>query len=95
MLDRRGEGDIWIRCHSDHSVFVDSYYLDREAGRAPGGAVHKIYPNAYIKVSNQPITCRVVPADAATVASFCFHIRPGMPRTCTENMSAVKRYHTA
>ena len=24
-----GEGDVWIRCHSDHSVFVQSYYLDR------------------------------------------------------------------
>jgi hypothetical protein len=35
---------------SDHSVFVQSYYLDREAGRAPGDAVHKIYPQAYTKV---------------------------------------------
>ena len=41
---------MWIRCVSDHSVFVQSYYLDREAGRAPGDAVHKIYPSAYIKV---------------------------------------------
>ena len=49
-LDYRGEGDVWIRCVSDHSVFVQSYYLDREAGRAPGDAVHKIYPSAYIKV---------------------------------------------
>ena len=50
QLDLRGEGDVWIRCQSDHSVFVQSYYLDREAGRAPGDAVHKIYPSAYIKV---------------------------------------------
>ncbi|CAH1789646.1 unnamed protein product [Owenia fusiformis] len=50
QLDCRGEGDVWIRCLSDHSVFVQSYYLDREAGRAPGDAVHKIYPSAYIKV---------------------------------------------
>ncbi|CAG5117088.1 unnamed protein product, partial [Candidula unifasciata] len=49
QLDYRGEGDVWIRCVSDHSVFVQSYYLDREAGRAPGDAVHKIYPTAYIK----------------------------------------------
>lgn len=42
--------DVWIRCLSEHSVFVQSYYLDREAGRAPGDAVHKIYPSAYIKV---------------------------------------------
>ena len=45
-----GEGDVWIRCQSDHSVFVQSYYLDREAGRAPGDAVHKIYPLAHTKV---------------------------------------------
>lgn len=50
QLDYRGEGDVWIRCVSDHSVFVQSFYLDREAGRAPGDAVHKIYPTAYIKV---------------------------------------------
>ena len=50
QLDLHGEGDVWLRCLSDHSVFVQSYYLDREAGRAPGDAVHKIYPAAYIKV---------------------------------------------
>lgn len=50
QLDLRGEGDVWLRCLSDHSVFVQSYYLDREAGRSPGDAVHKIYPQAYIKV---------------------------------------------
>ena len=51
QLDLVGEGDVWIRCLSDHSVFVQSYYLDREAGRAPGDAVHKIYPLAYTKVA--------------------------------------------
>lgn len=51
QLDLRGEGDVWLRCLSDHSVFVQSYYLDREAGRSPGDAVHKIYPAACIKVS--------------------------------------------
>jgi MAD (mothers against decapentaplegic) family protein 4 len=49
-LELKGEGDVWLRCMSDHSVFVQSYYLDREAGRAPGDAVHKVYPSAYIKV---------------------------------------------
>lgn len=49
-LERRGEGDVWLRCRGHHAVFVQSYYLDREAGRAPGDAVHKIYPGAYIKV---------------------------------------------
>uniref|UniRef100_A0A3B4WDB9 Mothers against decapentaplegic homolog n=1 Tax=Seriola lalandi dorsalis TaxID=1841481 RepID=A0A3B4WDB9_SERLL len=51
QLECRGEGDVWMRCLSDHSVFVQSFYLDREAGRAPGDGVHKIYPGAYIKVS--------------------------------------------
>ena len=51
-LDLVGEGDVWIRCLSDHSVFVQSFYLDREAGRAPGDAVHKIYPLAHTKVRN-------------------------------------------
>uniref|UniRef100_A0A3Q3K0F2 MH2 domain-containing protein n=1 Tax=Monopterus albus TaxID=43700 RepID=A0A3Q3K0F2_MONAL len=50
LLECRGEGDVWMRCLSDHSVFVQSLYLDREAGRAPGDGVHKIYPGAYIKV---------------------------------------------
>ncbi|NXV37115.1 SMAD4 protein, partial [Rissa tridactyla] len=50
QLECRGEGDVWLRCRSHHAVFLQSYYLDREAGRAPGDAVHKIYPGAYIKV---------------------------------------------
>uniref|UniRef100_A0A6Q2XNY9 Mothers against decapentaplegic homolog n=1 Tax=Esox lucius TaxID=8010 RepID=A0A6Q2XNY9_ESOLU len=50
QLECKGEGDVWVRCLSDHAVFVQSYYLDREAGRAPGDAVHKIYPSAYIKL---------------------------------------------
>ncbi|KAF9408911.1 hypothetical protein HW555_011554 [Spodoptera exigua] len=51
QLDLRGEGDVWLRCLSDHSVFVQSYYLDREAGRAPGDAVHKIYPSACLSAA--------------------------------------------
>uniref|UniRef100_A0A8C8JD84 Mothers against decapentaplegic homolog n=1 Tax=Oncorhynchus tshawytscha TaxID=74940 RepID=A0A8C8JD84_ONCTS len=47
QLECKGEGDVWVRCHSDHAVFVQSYYLDREAGRAPGDAVHKIYPSVF------------------------------------------------
>ena len=31
-------------------TILQSYYLDREAGRAPGDAVHKIYPLAHTKV---------------------------------------------
>uniref|UniRef100_A0A1A9Z6I9 MH2 domain-containing protein n=1 Tax=Glossina pallidipes TaxID=7398 RepID=A0A1A9Z6I9_GLOPL len=34
----------------DNSVFVQSYYFDREAGSTPGDVVHKIYPAARIKV---------------------------------------------
>ena len=42
---------MWVRCLSEYAVFVRSYYLDREAGRAPGDAVHKIHPEANMKVS--------------------------------------------
>ncbi|GLH10478.1 Protein mothers against dpp [Gryllus bimaculatus] len=65
-LDLRGEGDVWLRCLSDHSVFVQSYYLDREAGRAPGDAVHKIYPSAYIKVFDLRQCHRQMQQQAAT-----------------------------
>ncbi|KAM6330924.1 LOW QUALITY PROTEIN: mothers against decapentaplegic homolog 4-like [Alca torda] len=47
-LECRGDGDVWLRCRSHHAVFLQSYYLDREAGRAPGDAVHKIYPRRVI-----------------------------------------------
>ncbi|XP_055352504.1 LOW QUALITY PROTEIN: mothers against decapentaplegic homolog 4-like [Paramacrobiotus metropolitanus] len=40
------DGSVWLSCLGDYSVFVQSYYLDREAGRAPGDAVHKIHPHA-------------------------------------------------
>mgnify|MGYP002649118347 CR=1 FL=1 len=49
-LALRGEGDVYLHCLSDHAVFLQSYYLDREAGRAPGDAIHKIYPQTNIKV---------------------------------------------
>ncbi|XP_030746191.1 mothers against decapentaplegic homolog 4 isoform X2 [Sitophilus oryzae] len=73
QLDLRGEGDVWLRCLSDHSVFVQSYYLDREAGRQPGDAVHKIYPAAYIKVfdlrqCHHQMTTQAQTAQAAAAA---------------------------
>ncbi|CAG7687292.1 unnamed protein product, partial [Allacma fusca] len=66
QLELRGEGDVWLRCLSDHSVFVQSYYLDREAGRAPGDAVHKVYPSAYIKVFDLRQCHRQMQQQAAT-----------------------------
>ncbi len=65
-MELKGEGDVWLRCMSDHSVFVQSYYLDREAGRAPGDAVHKVYPNAYIKVFDLRQCHRQMQQQAAT-----------------------------
>lgn len=50
ILEEKDNGDVWIRCMSEHSVFVQSYFLDHQAGRSPGDAVHKIYPKAFIKV---------------------------------------------
>ncbi|XP_043235981.1 mothers against decapentaplegic homolog 4-like isoform X2 [Amphibalanus amphitrite] len=84
QLDVQGEGDVWLRCLSDHAVFVQSYYLDREAGRAPGDAVHKIYPAAYIKVFDlhqchrqmQQQASQATAAAAAQAAAVAGHI-PG------------------
>ena len=51
-----------ISINIDHILSVclhfslQSYYLDREAGRAPGDAVHKIYPLAHTKVTR--INCK-------------------------------------
>lgn len=58
-----------MKCLSDHSVFVQSYYLDREAGRAPGDAVHKIYPSAYIKVFDLRQCYRQMHQQAATASA--------------------------
>ncbi|XP_074595316.1 smad/Smad4 homolog Medea [Brevipalpus obovatus] len=88
QLDLRGEGDVYLRCLSDHSVFVQSYYLDREAGRAPGDAVHKIYPQACIKVHDlrqcymlmQQQAASAQSAAAAQVAAVAGHM-PG-PASC-------------
>nr|XP_021397805.1 mothers against decapentaplegic homolog 4 [Lonchura striata domestica] len=66
QLERRGEGDVWMRCRSDHAVFVQSFYLDREAGRAPGDAVHKVYPGAHIKVFDLRQCHRQMQQQAAT-----------------------------
>uniref|UniRef100_A0AAY4BKN7 Mothers against decapentaplegic homolog n=1 Tax=Denticeps clupeoides TaxID=299321 RepID=A0AAY4BKN7_9TELE len=66
QLECKGEGDVWVRCLSDHAVFVQSYYLDREAGRAPGDAVHKIYPSAYIKLFDLRQCHRQMQQQAAT-----------------------------
>ncbi|XP_063616442.1 mothers against decapentaplegic homolog 4 [Cydia splendana] len=87
QLDLRGEGDVWLRCLSEHSVFVQSYYLDREAGRAPGDAVHKIYPSACIKVFDLRQCHRQMQSQAATAqaaaaaqaAAVAGHIQPAHP----------------
>ena len=42
--------EVWIWCMSEHSVFVQSYFLDSQAGRNPGDAVNKIYPKSFINV---------------------------------------------
>lgn len=83
QLDLRGEGDVWLRCSSDHSVFVQSYYLDREAGRTPGDAVHKIYPSACIKVfdlrqCHRQMQSLASNAQAAAAAQVCFDLFSGI-----------------
>ncbi|KAH8407961.1 hypothetical protein KR222_005408, partial [Zaprionus bogoriensis] len=81
QLDLRGEGDVWLRCLSDNSVFVQSYYLDREAGRTPGDAVHKIYPAACIKVSGFFLP--------PTTANLCFLPQVFDLRQCHQQMHSL------
>uniref|UniRef100_A0A1X7TQL6 MH2 domain-containing protein n=1 Tax=Amphimedon queenslandica TaxID=400682 RepID=A0A1X7TQL6_AMPQE len=50
IIEEKNETEVWIKCLSNHSVFVQSCYLDYEAGQAQGIAVHKIFPDAYVKV---------------------------------------------
>ncbi|KAI8503350.1 Mothers against decapentaplegic 4 [Branchiostoma belcheri] len=91
QLDLRGEGDVWVRCLSDHAVFVQSYYLDREAGRAPGDAVHKIYPSAYIKglwEGSLPPSVRVL-SDLGLSSAASIGV-DDLRRLCILRMSFVK-----
>ena len=46
-----GEGDVFLRCVSEHSIFVQSHYLDWVARKAPGEVVHKMHKGAEFKVS--------------------------------------------
>ena len=54
-------------------MYVQSYYLDREAGRAPGDAVHKIYPLAHTKATEIFISFSIQ----------CQHLHPHI---CYENL---------
>lgn len=81
-----GEGDLYIHCLSDHAVFVQSYYLDREAGRSPFDSVHKLHPQACIKVFDlrqcvQQMKHQATQASmaaAATAAAVAGHVKgPG------------------
>ncbi|KAF3834452.1 hypothetical protein F7725_025656 [Dissostichus mawsoni] len=68
QLECRGEGDVWMRCMSDHAVFVQSYYLDREAGRAPGDAVFDLR-QCHRQMQQQAATAQAAAAaQAAAVA---------------------------
>lgn len=49
-LDVKADGDVWLTVLSDRPVFINSGYLDRQAGRTAGDAVHKIYSQASLKV---------------------------------------------
>lgn len=46
----QGFGDVWIRNESEHAVFVYSSFLDHQEQKKPGQLVHKIHPQAHVKV---------------------------------------------
>ena len=49
-LELVGEGDLYLECLSNYSVFVESFYLDAINNRAPGSTVHKFSSGANTKV---------------------------------------------
>lgn len=65
-------GDVWLQCLSDHAVFVQSFYLDSQAGRSPGDVVHKIYPTANLQVFSLEHTHREIRKQAAGRRSISF-----------------------
>ena len=50
ILEEKNEGEVWLHCISENSVFVQSYFLDYQAGRPPGYAVHNVNPKAHVQV---------------------------------------------
>lgn len=57
-------GDVYLTCHSDQAVFVQSFFLDNQAGRKPGDVVHKIYPDTTIQVFDLTHTYREITKQA-------------------------------
>ncbi len=51
QIELVGEGDVWVQCLSPRAIFVQSYFLDRQAGRSPGDAVtHKLHQGSTLQV---------------------------------------------
>ncbi|XP_044265889.1 mothers against decapentaplegic homolog 4-like [Tribolium madens] len=75
QLDLRGEEDVWLRCLSDHSVFVQGYYLGIKAERKPGDAIHKFYPGTNIKVFDLRQCHKEIITEAATAQAAAVHKR--------------------
>ncbi|GMT35811.1 hypothetical protein PFISCL1PPCAC_27108, partial [Pristionchus fissidentatus] len=43
------DGAVWVRVLSRYPIFISSTFLDRQAGRVGGDAVHKVYPGGAIQ----------------------------------------------
>ena len=52
QLDLWGEGDVWLHCLSNQSVYVQSHFLYRATERDLEDVADKIDPTVYIKVTN-------------------------------------------
>ena len=55
-LELVGEGDLYLECLSNYSVFVESFYLDAINNRAQGSTVHKFSSGANTKVRYKSTT---------------------------------------
>ncbi len=42
-----GEGDVYLSCVSEHSIFIQSHYLDWMAGKEPGKLLNKVIKNTF------------------------------------------------
>lgn len=49
-LDIRNNSEIWVTCLSSMPLHVESFYLDREAGKEPASCIHKIYQQSTVKI---------------------------------------------
>ena len=49
-IEARANGDVFLKCETDVSIFLYSYYVDIKLGYEPGSRVHKLLPGEYLQI---------------------------------------------